>query len=387
MYRNTYAIINKDILKENIIKIKEAYPSYKYYIGVVKNDAYHHGLKIIDALIAGGINYLAVSSLDEAIAVRQINKTIPILCLQIIPITYIDKICQYNITITIDNLAYLNELLTKPISSIIKVHLAVDSGMNRLGFKKESDLKQAFSLIKNTKYLFLEGIYSHFSTSGIMDNYYDWQIKNFLKLTNQIPLQEIPIIHLGRSISLVTHEKPIFCNAIRLGIVMYGFNQSKHYPLTLKGKYQLWKIKKIRKKYHLSPCFITNNLDVKPAFSLYSEVISCRKVKKGEYVGYGKAYKVTKPGFIYTICLGYADGVDKKFQYVYINNEKNPIVADCMDMLLVFSQTKYEVGSKVEIFGQMRSIKEVLNTLNINAYHLFNQISNRVPRLYSKRKE
>ena len=60
MYRPTYAVINKDILKENIKEIKKNYPSYEYYIGVVKNDAYHHGIKIVNELIKGGINYLAV---------------------------------------------------------------------------------------------------------------------------------------------------------------------------------------------------------------------------------------------------------------------------------------------------------------------------------------
>lgn len=380
MYRPTYAVINKDILKENIKEIKKTYPSYEYYIGVVKNDAYHHGIKIVNELIKGGINYLAVSSLDEAILVRKINKNIPILCLEVISLDYLDLIIKNKITITVESLSYLKKIVNQDVNDLITIHFAVDSGMHRLGFFKEEELTKAYMLIKESKNLYLEGIYSHFATSGIQDIYYDYQVKRFLEITKNIYLEDIPIVHLGRSLTLVSHEKLNFCNGIRLGIVMYGFNQSRK----INSKYQLLKIKRIQKKYHLSKTTLENNLKVKPSFALYSSVMSRRKIKKGEFVGYG-ANIVNESGYIYTICIGYADGVDKNFKYVLINKQKCLIIADCMDMLLVFSQNKYEVGSKVEIFGENRSIFEVLKTLNINAYHLFNQISNRVPRIYESK--
>ena len=380
MYRPTYAVINKDILKENIKEIKKTYPSYEYYIGVVKNDAYHHGIKIVNELIKGGINYLAVSSLDEAILVRRINKNIPILCLEVISLDYLDLIIKNKITITVESLSYLKKLVNQDVNDLITIHFAVDSGMHRLGFSKEEELTKAYMLIKESKNLYLEGIYSHFATSGVQDIYYDYQVKRFLEITKNIYLEDIPIVHLGRSLTLVSHEKLNFCNGIRLGIVMYGFNQSRK----INNKYQLLKIKRIQKKYHLSKTTLENNLKVKPSFALYSSVMSRRKIKKGEFVGYG-ANIVNESGYIYTICIGYADGVDKNFKYVLINKQKCLIIADCMDMLLVFSQNKYEVGSKVEIFGENRSIFEVLKTLNINAYHLFNQISNRVPRIYESK--
>ena len=383
MQRPTYALINGEILMENIKEIKKNYPMYEYYIGVVKNDAYHHSVYVVNDLIKGGVNYLAVSSLEEAIKVRKINKNIPILCLEIISLDYLDLIIKNNITITVERLDYLKKLLSYNLEDLIKVHLAVDSGMHRLGFDNKKDLTTSFYLLKEAKHLFLEGIYSHFATSGIADPYYDYQLNKFLELTSNIYLEEIPIVHLGRSITLVGKEKPNFCNGIRLGIVMYGFNQSRKIDYdSLKGKYQLWQIRKKRQKYNCSITHLTNNLKVKPAFALYSAIMSRRKVKVGDLVGYGACYKVKYPGYIYTICLGYADGVDKSFEYVLINSQKCQIVADCMDMLLVFAQTKYEIGTKVEIFGGERSIYDVCQTLNINAYHLFNQISNRVTRVY-----
>jgi len=78
MYRNTYALINKDIIRNNVKEITTKYNDYKYYIGVVKNNAYSHGIDVIPALIDSGINYLAVSSLDEAMAIRNDYKDIPV---------------------------------------------------------------------------------------------------------------------------------------------------------------------------------------------------------------------------------------------------------------------------------------------------------------------
>ena len=89
MYRKTYAIIDEDKLKNNIKEIKAKYNNYKYYIGVVKNNAYNHGIKIINSLIEGGVNYLAVSSLEEALDARKYNSEIPILCLEVIDLDYI----------------------------------------------------------------------------------------------------------------------------------------------------------------------------------------------------------------------------------------------------------------------------------------------------------
>ena len=84
MYRHTYVEINLNNISDNIKNIIKKYPDYKYYIGNVKGNAYGHGYEIVNTLVDSGINYLAVSSLDEAISVRKINKTIPILCTEII---------------------------------------------------------------------------------------------------------------------------------------------------------------------------------------------------------------------------------------------------------------------------------------------------------------
>ena len=91
MYRKTYVEVNLDNLKNNVKNIVNYYNNYKYYFGVVKGNCYGHGTTyVINELIESGVNYFAVSSLEEALEVRNINKEIPILCLEPIRIEYIN---------------------------------------------------------------------------------------------------------------------------------------------------------------------------------------------------------------------------------------------------------------------------------------------------------
>ena len=130
MYRKTYVEINLDNLKDNVKTIKKKYPGYKYYMGMVKSNAYNHGFYIVNTLIEAGINYLACSSLDEAMKIREYNKDIPVLITEIIDEDLVDTAIKNNITITIDSLNYL-----KKIDGKCTVHLKLDTAMNRIGIK------------------------------------------------------------------------------------------------------------------------------------------------------------------------------------------------------------------------------------------------------------
>ena len=93
MYRNTYVNINLDNIEHNVRKFIKDNDKYKYYFGVVNADSYgHYDNEVVNSIIEGGCNYLAVSSLDEAIAIRKYNKEIPILCLGIIDKKYIAEL-------------------------------------------------------------------------------------------------------------------------------------------------------------------------------------------------------------------------------------------------------------------------------------------------------
>ena len=384
MYRKTYAKIDGDILENNAKEIIKKYNGFTYYFGVVKNNAYHHGIKVVNNLIKGGINYLAVSSLEEAEDIRKYNTEIPILILEPIGLEFIDDAIMSKVTLTIESLEYLKNLNKIELAYPINIHLKIDSGMNRLGIKTKKEANEAIKIIEKNEKLILEGIYSHFATAGTSDYHYDAQLKKFLEITSDIQLKEIPIVHLDRSLTLVTHKKLEFVNGVRLGIVLYGLNGSRKEQRGLKAKVRKLKRTLYLKKHHVSKTTLENDLQVKTAFRLYSEVIAIRKIEKGEFVGYNASYKAKEEDFIATIPIGYADGVTKKFGFVSIRKKRYKIIADSMDMIMVLVDKNVKIKDKVEIFGDTISIKEVTNNLHTNAYHLFNGISYRVPRVHKE---
>lgn len=372
MYRKTYAKVDCNKLEENVKNIKEKY-SYKYYIGIVKANAYGHGDYIINSLIKGGINYLAASSLEECLSIRKRNKNIPILCLEPIDLEYLDICEKNNITITVENYEYFKQIKNK-----LKIHIKIDSGMNRLGFKDKNQVKQVYEEINNNKNLTLEGIYTHFATSGIWDKHWDNQLNNFKELTSLIDLNKIPIVHLGRSLTLVNHPKIDCASGIRLGIVMYGFNQSMKEPVGLR------KIKRdlYLKKHNISKVNISNTLNVSPALSLHSQIITIKKVKKGQFVGYGAKYIASKDIKVGIMPIGFADGLIKanEGKYVSINNKKYQIIGEIgMDMTAVKIDDNVKLYDEVIIY---KDIKKDAKKLGISAYQLFISITNRVPRVY-----
>lgn len=110
MNKEVYVEIDTKIIQDNIKKIKDRYNDYSYYIGVVKGNCYGHGVGIIKAMVESGINYLAVSTLEEALIIRKVT-SIPILCMQPIFIEHLSVASDNDITITISNYDYYQEVL------------------------------------------------------------------------------------------------------------------------------------------------------------------------------------------------------------------------------------------------------------------------------------
>lgn len=384
MYRQTYLEVDCEILKNNIIEIKKNYQDYNYYFGVVKANAYGHGSYIINSLISGGINYLAVSSLEEALNLRTYNSEIPILVLEPINLNYIETCIQNNITITVSNTEYFKNLLKAELSNTLKLHIKIDSGMSRLGIQTNEDFNYIIQNIPQNSKLFLEGIYTHFATSGILDKHWDDQLENFKKITQDIDLSTIPIVHMGRSLTLVNHPKIPFCNGIRLGIIMYGMSQSMPQATGFRAFLRNIRNNYNKKKLKISPTTTTNNLNLQTAITLYSEVMDLRKIKKNNFVGYGASYVSDTDAIIATIPIGYADGVPRKIKHVVINNKKYNVVGNmCMDMLCVKVDDTVKLGDKVILIGGDKlPVKAVANECGINTYSLFTGITTRVPRVY-----
>lgn len=298
MYRKTYVEVNIDNLKNNVKNIINYYNNYKYYFGVVKGNCYGHGTTyVINELIESGVNYLAVSSLEEALEARNINKKIPILCLEPIRLEYIDICIKNSITITVHDYNYAKELINKKINKNLKIHLKIDSGMNRLGFKEKLELNGIYEELKEKENIEIEGIFTHFATLGINDKEWDNQLEKFKKITSDIDLKEIPIVHLYKSAAFINHPKLDFANGIRLGIGMYGYYSSPVY--NTKGlKNKLRAIKRKINKNNISKTTTQLPIELKPAFKMYSEIIQVKELKQGEFVGYGAMYRAKEDEII-----------------------------------------------------------------------------------------
>ena len=345
MYRNTYVEVNLENIKYNVKTLINKYSDYKYYFGVVKADSYgHNDISTVKTIIDAGCNYLAVATLDEAMEIRSHIKDIPILCLGIIDPKYIGVCIENNITITISNLDYL-----KKIDGNLKVHIKVNTGMNRLGVNNKSEFNEIYKLI-NEKGMYLEGIYTHIYDPANIDTT-NKQYDIFESITSDIDLNSIPIIHVGASEATEFFKKKDYANGCRLGIAMYG---------------------------------LVDYDNLKSTFSLYSEVIQINEVTDGT-VGYNGNYKVNGTEKIAVVPIGYADGIIRRNtgRYVYINDKAYKIVGNiCMDMLFLKVDDNVKVGDKVVIIKDNKHINEIAKHLDTITYEVLCSISKRVPRIY-----
>ena len=383
MYRKTYVEINLDNLKSNIKNIKNKYSNYKYYIGMVKSNAYNHGYYIVNSLMECGINYLAVSSLDEALKIREYNKNIPVLITEIIDEDLVNTAIDNNITLTIDNIDYLKRIGNKKFN----VHLKLNTGMNRIGINSKKEFNEIYEYIKKNNNIRLEGIYTHFATPGINDIYYDKQLNKFKEITKDIDLKSIPIVHLSSSFSLIAHPKIEFENGVRIGTIMYGYDISlSDYETNIKGK-----IKKIRDNYlinknNISPVIRGVKLNLKPAFKIKTNVMEIRNIKKGEILGYGtnivmEDMKVAVLPIGYDSCIG----TNTTGRYVLINNKKYSAVGPiCMCMMFVKVDDSVKVGDEVTILGDSLTLGYMSRLNNSHIQETLVNIGKELNKVYIK---
>ena len=368
--RNTYALINLNNLENNIKEIIKNY-SYEYYFGVIKANCYGHGIETIKTMEKAGINYFCTATLEEAIEARKLTKK-PILCFGYVNTSDLELVEKNNITLSIVSFDYFNELLK--VNPKIKVHLKINSGMNRFGVKDKEEVLEIVNKLKKSN-MELEGIYTHLATSGVSDIYYDKQIANFEELTSLINLREIPIVHLFNSISTARHPKLAYANGIRLGLMMYGFT----------FKMNISKLTELKRKVlykNISKTMLTNNLNLKKVLSLHSEVININKLTKGEFVGYDAKHIASDNELIAVIAIGHADGVTSCYKKVRINKKLYPIVAICMDYIMVKVDNTVKVHDKVDLICDELAIgKDIYGD---SPHHLLVSITNRVPRIFKE---
>ncbi|WP_036689291.1 alanine racemase [Paucisalibacillus globulus] len=367
MYRETWAEINLDAIKYNITQIKEKLPQETGIIAVVKANAYGHGLvPIAKKALESGANALAVAILEEAMILREASITAPILVLGFVPAKYALLAAENNITLTVFQRDWLEELGEYQLVKPVNIHIKLDTGMNRIGVQSKDELLNLIREIANNKNIRITGIFTHFATADAkeLDFYYEQteRLEELLYVFKKQSKEEV-IVHVGNSAASLRFPESMH-NYIRFGISMYGLYPSKD----------------VRQE---------NSVDLKPVFSLHSRLIHVKRITKGESVSYGRTYVAEKDEWIGTIPIGYGDGWSRKLQgmSVLVNGRRMPIVGRvCMDQMMIRLDEAYETGTEVVLIGEqgntvieMDEVAEYLDTIN---YEIPCMINERVPRIY-----
>lgn len=382
MYRNTYVEIDNSIIENNAKLMTETFP-HKYNIAVVKGNAYGHGYGIITALERGGINAFAVSTLEEALEVRKYNSSFPVILLQPVWSRYLSLCSNYNISVCANSRETFEDLLHSGLK--LKVQFKVNCGMNRLGYKDSKELSEDINRAYKSDNLTVEGVFSHFHTSGLTDTEYALNKENFEEITKDVDLSKIPMVHLDKTQTILLHDTPSYCNGARFGLSLYGFTSIYPYANSVKGKLLTLKRDIMNKIHHVEPSNELKNYDVKPAFTLYSQVIQVNALKPGEYAGYGLLHKAKNDEKIAVLDIGYADGIGRRRSgtYVSINGKKYPIVGEVgMGMCQVLVDDSVKAGDKVVVLGGPVSIRVIASYLGTTTYETLTNISDRLERKY-----
>lgn len=351
MYRESWVEINLDALKRNFEYIKEK--SKKNLICVIKANGYGSGdQQIIQTAMESGIHFFAVSSLDEALVLRNEGCNEKILILGYVDPRDIDLCIEHHISTTIVSLDWLKEIVKKDVQGLT-VHLKIDTGMNRIGIKSEEECKEALQLCLNHQ-INPEGVFTHFACSddasqAMTKRQYDLFVKRVTALN-----YNFEYIHCDNSDALLNFEDN-FTNYGRLGISMYGIS--------------------------------SHDKTLAPVFSLYSTISCIKEVDEGETISYGATYTTTSKEIIATLPIGYADGWLRKNQgrCLYVDGELAPIVGRiCMDQCMIHLKKFYPVGTRVELFGNHISVCDVAHDLDTIPYEILTNLSERLTRVYIK---
>lgn len=373
-YTRTWLEIDLDALVRNAHEIQSLLPVGQTLIATVKANAYGHGdHRIASTLQQNGINFFAVSNLDEAVGLRRCGICGSILILGYTAPQDAETLAAYNIIQTIYSLDCAKQFsaVCEKKSISIRVHLKLDSGMGRIGFvydnpKLLDEMRQAATLPG----IQAEGIFTHLSSADMSDSdsnqYTLRQLERFSNTVRALRNTGVPVrmAHIQNSAGILRKLSPEF-EASRAGIILYGMYPSdetvQSIPLT--------------------------------AIMSWKAVISyIKEVPAGHSISYGRHFVSEKTTRIATVPVGYADGYPRILSghgSCIVNGVKCPILGNiCMDqmMLDVSGVPEVKQGDIVTILGNEGAVcitaEEIAAQSQTINYEITCNPSRRVPRVY-----
>ncbi len=369
--KRTWAEIDLDALAHNYTVLRNRIGADVKFLGVVKADAYGHGSVQVSRLLQEmHADYLAVSSIDEAVELRHNDITMPILILGHTPKEQVGRLIKYNITQAVTCKAKALEYSEEAVrlGGTLKIHIKVDTGMSRLGYLCDGDyfdtgvegICEGCSLPG----LDAEGIFTHFAVSDEpgeqCEAYTRHQFQLFTDVIAKVEekLGKRFLIRHCANTGAVARYPETWLDMVRPGLLLYGYGE------------------------------FAEELGLLPVMSLKATVSTIKTYPAGTAVSYGGIYVTDKKTRMGVIPYGYADGFFRCLSNrCSLMTSEGPVHQRgkiCMDMCMIDLTDKMgvDVGSEVEIFGRRNSINDLATLAGTIPYELTCAVSKRVPRIY-----
>jgi alanine racemase len=357
--------VNLSALENNYTYLKSKLNTKTKFLAVVKANSYgSDAIAVAKKLESLKVDYLAVAYVQEGITLRNNGVKTPILVFHP-QLESLSSIFKYNLEPSLYSFAILKSFLLEAESRKIKkypIHLKFNTGLNRLGFK-EKDCSLIKTLIEKSKTVTPVSVFSHLAASEdeSQRDFTKLQITRFNSIIENIKatFNTTPIFHLCNTSGILNYPEAHY-DMVRSGIGLYGFsNIPKEQP------------------------------NFTPIASLKSVISQIHSLKKGESVGYNRAFICNQENQkIAVIPLGHADGINRAYGngagWVTINSQKAPIVGNvCMDMIMVnITNITCKEGDSVIVFGQHPTAEDLANAIHTISYELITSIASRVKRVF-----
>jgi len=331
-------ILNKSNLLHNLNSIK-SFCNNAQVCAMVKANAYGHGIKEIVGVLKGRVGAFGVVNIDEAIKVREVDKSTPVIIFS--ECDAIEKALEYNISLSIISIKSLKNIIkiSKKCRIKPKLHLNINTGMNRFGIKSHEDFQKVIAILRKNQ-LQLNGMFTHFSSLTTDENYTIRQREIFQFYIDLLPQDFKPIIHVGGGNSLFK-EKGF--EMYRVGMFLYGYGHA----------------------------------GLLPVMSVCSTIVTMQEVKKQEHVGYMASFTAQNDMQVAVVPIGYDDGVKRGLSNNFYVKVKGTLCKNvgkiCMDCFMIdVTNVKVKIGDEVEVLWDAGNWTTFLNTTEYEILTNFN---------------
>lgn len=377
----SWAEINLNNLAFNFTQIRQhvkaILPEAKV-LGVVKADAYGHGaVQTAQTLVRAGADFLAVATALEGVELREAGIALPILVLGYVGDEDVPLLLRYDIAAALcdrDNAAAFSRA-AQAAGKPVRVHIALNTGMTRIGFETRSTKEDAREILQALALpgIQAEGAFTHFAVADVDggEEFTELQYRRFVDMCQELEQHGVHLRyrHCANSAAILQHSQTFTTglyrngafNMVRAGIILYGY-----YPDATTKK----------------------TVPLKPVMTVKSRVVQVREVPAGDSIGYGRTYTADKPLRVAVFAMGYADGYPRCVSNrisVVVGGKVVPCIGRiCMDMAWAdVSGLDVRRGDEVVIFGEGPVTADTLaDAAGTISYEILCDVGKRVPRLY-----